>query len=97
MGKHYRSQIGNIKLAVFDNPPKEQGRRGYKSICITKSVKQDNGEWKDEQLYLFPSEFLSLLAMADKLKGAYVEAESFELTQKSEQVGGVEVADDIPF
>lgn len=110
MNKNYQIQIGTLKVSAMYHEPKGDRKRGNYSVAITKSTKDQDGNWKDQTVYLFPEETFVISEMLKKIQSLFTKATEFEIKPK-EQPQGVELddidkvagdigmtgADDIPF
>lgn len=67
MNKNYRVQIGTVKVAAFWNEPKQGQKNGYYSICITRSSRDRDGNWKDEKMYIAPNEMMVLIGALNEI------------------------------
>lgn len=67
MNKNYRVQIGTVKVAAFWNEPKQGQKNGYYSICITRSSRDRDGNWKDEKMYIAPNEMMALIGALNEI------------------------------
>lgn len=67
MNKNYRVQIGTVKVAAFWNEPKQGQKNGYYSICITRSSRDRDGNWKDEKTYIAPNEMMALIGALNEI------------------------------
>ena len=110
MNKNYQIQVGTLKVAAIYHEPKGDRKRGNYSVAITKSTKDQDGNWKDQTVYLFPEETFVVADMLQKMSQLFLRATEFEIKPK-EQVQTVDVSeidtvadsigmsstDDIPF
>lgn len=110
MNKNYQIQVGSLKVAAIYHEPKGDRKRGNYSIGITKSTKDQDGNWKDQTIYLFPEETFVVAKMLEKIQTLFTRATEFEIKPK-EQIQTVEASeldrigeelgmptpDDIPF
>lgn len=110
MNKNYQIQIGTLKVSAMYHEPKGDRKRGNYSVAITKSTKDQDGNWKDQTVYLFPEETFVVADMLQKMSQLFLRATEFEIKPK-EQVQTVDVSeidtvadsigmsstDDIPF
>lgn len=56
---------------------KKQGEKGeYYSVCIQRSYKDRNGEWKRESINIFPEDLLKLSALTFRAYNVFVEEPS---------------------
>ena len=85
MNKNYRVQIGTVKVAAFWNEPKQNQKNGYYSICITRSSRDRDGNWKDEKMYIAPNEMMSLISALNEIAHV-VNAPVIFTTQSQAQV-----------
>lgn len=67
MNKNYRVQIGTVKVVAFWNEPKQGQKNGYYSICITRSSRDRDGNWKDEKMYIAPNEMMVLIGALNEI------------------------------
>jgi hypothetical protein len=74
-------KIGNISCAIWRTQENKNGRTKDRfSIKVQKSLKDPaTGKWRNSEIFLFPSEILPLLTVAQK---AY---EHCMLSEKSEE------------
>lgn len=92
MNKNYQIQVGTLKVAAIYHEPKGDRKRGNYSIGITKSTKDQDGNWKDQTVYLFPEETFVVSEMLKKIQTLFTKATEFEIKPK-EQVQTVAVDD----
>lgn len=92
MNKNYQIQVGTLKVAAIYHEPKGDRKRGNYSIGITKSSKDQDGNWKDQTVYLFPEETFVVAKMLEKIQTLFTKATEFEIKPK-EQVQTVDIND----
>lgn len=63
---------GNLKIALFCNPPKEEGDRARYSGKLTRSYRDASGQWHDTD-YLSGSDFLRAARLMEKAYDAELE------------------------
>ena len=90
MNKNYQIQIGTLKVSAMYHEPKGDRKRGNYSVAITKSTKDQDGNWKDQTIYLFPEETFVVADMLKKIQSLFLKATEFEIKPK-EQPQGVEL------
>lgn len=91
MNKNYQIQIGTLKVSAIYHEPKGDRKRGNYSVAITKSSKDQDGNWKDQTVYLFPEETFVVSDMLQKISQLFLRATEFEIKPK-EQVQTVDVS-----
>lgn len=91
MNKNYQIQIGTLKVSAMYHEPKGDRKRGNYSVAITKSSKDQDGNWKDQTIYLFPEETFVVGNMLQKISQLFLRATEFEIKPK-EQVQTVDVS-----
>lgn len=80
--KNYRVNIGTVKGAAFWNEPKEQGKQGYYSVTLARSVKDQNGNWVESKINLFPNELTSMAAILQQLQRVVLQPVPFEIQRQ---------------
>ncbi|MBE6457594.1 MAG: hypothetical protein E7011_02185 [Alphaproteobacteria bacterium] len=111
MSKNYRVQVGNVKVAAFWNEPQGQNTKGYYSCQVVRSRRDQDGQWIDEKVSLFPNELIALNACIDQLQRIITHPEAFEINRNQNGASApapttqtpapapaaMDVGDDIPF
>lgn len=95
---HKKIQVGTQKITCFI---KEKDGKETRNFSITKSYKDEAGNWKDTTMNLFPNELLVMYEMIGRMLPLAMPVVEFELKPKETPVDEAQVAaeigDDIPF
>jgi hypothetical protein len=95
------NRLGKIKATIFNKTSKDG--KHYKQVALSKSEKQQNGEWKETTLFLFPEEVAHIMAVVQAIMPelTYVAPKAKD-TPPAQSTGGweapaTELNDEIPW
>jgi hypothetical protein len=95
--KNYQIRVGNMKCIAWSNTDKNQNT--YFSYQVSRSIKNDDGTYKDEKISLFANELCVLKEIVDRMIASIALRPSSFVSKDNSMPSpeDVTVGDDMPY